>query len=422
MSQFRVGQSIADIQVQVNEDHDQTLFVVTNTGGYHWILTTEENQEIDHDHAQAAYPQMFLHSQTNPNTDNTQWLGLYHDGNDGSIVVGSGDLVLSASSGLVAISGTLSAHASDNGETDYVTLSHDGTQGIVETSAGELRYLPSSGVVRCRGAGNSTLIVDSTNSVARIGIVFADTSNNNHMRIQSDTSPQQCAISLASTAGRHLVITDETNVNNNHDHGATTNPTLFVHSATDPDTDNTQWVSLYHNQNQGRIETGVGELVLSGASGQVGVSGTLAVMNNAGEEAGSTSISHDGTNGVISVVTGDMVLTSAAQIYLSGGVRHGYINITDSDTPYSAVATDYIIGCDTNGGVLEIDLPAASTAGEGRVLVIKDEGGNAGSNNITIDPNGTEQIDNGGSGTPVTISANYVSISLYSDGSNWFIF
>jgi hypothetical protein len=52
------------------------------------------------------------------------------------------------------------------------------------------------------------------------------------------------------------------------------------------------------------------------------------------------------------------------------------------------------------------------------MLVIKDIGGEAGSNNITIDPNGSEKID--GQSTLV-IAANSGSAMIFCDGSHWFI-
>lgn len=53
----------------------------------------------------------------------------------------------------------------------------------------------------------------------------------------------------------------------------------------------------------------------------------------------------------------------------------------------------------------------------GRIIVINDGGGNAGTNNITIDTEGSETID--GAATLV-ISADNDSVELYSDGVNWF--
>jgi len=50
-----------------------------------------------------------------------------------------------------------------------------------------------------------------------------------------------------------------------------------------------------------------------------------------------------------------------------------------------------------------------------RTVIIKDSGGNAGINNITIDIEGSETID--GNSTFV-IDSNYGSITLYCDGIN----
>ena len=100
----------------------------------------------------------------------------------------------------------------------------------------------------------------------------------------------------------------------------------------------------------------------------------------------------------------------------AGAVK--YRSKANSDSPYSVVASDYIIGVNTTGGAVEIDLQAASSAGAGRMLIIKDIGGAAGTNNITIDPNGSEKID--GQSTLV-IAANSGSVMLFCDGSNYFI-
>ena len=51
------------------------------------------------------------------------------------------------------------------------------------------------------------------------------------------------------------------------------------------------------------------------------------------------------------------------------------------------------------------------------MIVIKDAGGLAGTNNITIATEGAEKID--GLDTLV-INNNYNSVTLYSDGTNWF--
>ena len=75
------------------------------------------------------------------------------------------------------------------------------------------------------------------------------------------------------------------------DHGAQTNPTLFVHSATNPDTANDEWTSLTHDATNGVIATGSGDLILQPTSGNVGIGTTdpLAPLDVT-TEAGGTGV------------------------------------------------------------------------------------------------------------------------------------
>ena len=62
---------------------------------------------------------------------------------------------------------------------------------------------------------------------------------------------------------------------------------------------------------------------------------------------------------------------------------------------------------------------ASSDCVDGRIIIIKDESGGAGANNITVTTQGSETID--GNST-ATIDVNYGSLRLYSNGTNWFSF
>jgi len=77
---------------------------------------------------------------------------------------------------------------------------------------------------------------------------------------------------------------------------------------------------------------------------------------------------------------------------------------------------EVIIGVDTSSSAVTITLATADCKA-GKVVIINDEGGNAGTNNITVATEGSETID--GSAT-ATISSNNGTLRLYSDGSNWF--
>lgn len=94
-----------------------------------------------------------------------------------------------------------------------------------------------------------------------------------------------------------------------------------------------------------------------------------------------------GSTGVDPVLAG---LTGGTNITVTNGpgsitIDANVLNITsldDTDSPYTALATDYYLSCNVSAGVLTIDLPDAPTTG--RVFIVKDSGGDAGANNITV--------------------------------------
>jgi hypothetical protein len=91
-----------------------------------------------------------------------------------------------------------------------------------------------------------------------------------------------------------------------------------------------------------------------------------------------------------------------------------------NSSTYSVQLGDSLLGVIyTPSGTVSISLPAASTY-INKVLTIVDEGGSAGSNNITITPGGGNNIAGQGS---ISITTNYGSLNLYSNGSNaWFMY
>lgn len=69
-------------------------------------------------------------------------------------------------------------------------------------------------------------------------------------------------------------------------------------------------------------------------------------------------------------------------------------------------------------GAVTINLPDATTLQAGTTVVIFDKSGAAATNNITIDPNGSQTIN--GASTAI-INQNYGSTRIQTDGANWFI-
>jgi hypothetical protein len=92
------------------------------------------------------------------------------------------------------------------------------------------------------------------------------------------------------------------------------------------------------------------------------------------------------------------------------------IKRTATATSMTADIHDYLIGVTNTASPRIVTLPSAATI-SGKEYVVKDESGNAGTNNITVATAGAETID--GAAT-ATIATNYGSVKVYSDGTNWF--
>ena len=96
-----------------------------------------------------------------------------------------------------------------------------------------------------------------------------------------------------------------------------------------------------------------------------------------------------------------------------------FVNVTTiSAATYDLLVTDYILNVayTGTGEVTSLTLPTAQVEA-GRIIKIVDTGGNASTNNITIDTEGSETIN--GEATYV-IDVDYGVVELYCDGTNWF--
>jgi hypothetical protein len=104
------------------------------------------------------------------------------------------------------------------------------------------------------------------------------------------------------------------------------------------------------------------------------------------------------------------------QLQSYGGIIRNTTTVNSAS--YSLNASDDILLVSyTSTGAVSLTLPSAQCV-DGRAIVIKDSGGTAGTNNITIGTENAETID--GSATKV-ISSNYGSVKLISNGANWFV-
>jgi len=162
-------------------------------------------------------------------------------------------------------------------------------------------------------------------------------------------------------------------------------------------------------------------------SGTLVVQGVLTastfVVNQTDTISGSTIFgnSNDDTHQITgSLYVGDasspstfQVTPSTSQI-ITQGLRVNYRSVTSAGT---SSTSDYILGFG-GAGALEYRIHSASDAGVGALLLVKDELSSRGGA-ITLSASSGDTIDGNGF---YEITGSSPAISLYSNGTNWFVF
>lgn len=114
----------------------------------------------------------------------------------------------------------------------------------------------------------------------------------------------------------------------------------------------------------------------------------------------------DGTN---------LVQLNSNRILLNGSQQIKRTAVADAD--YVIPPGDYLVSMESLSAPRTVTVPDASTSFAGRTYIVKDADCLAGTHNITLDPAGTDTIDNA---TTLVMSTNCESITFSSDGgTNW---
>lgn len=108
---------------------------------------------------------------------------------------------------------------------------------------------------------------------------------------------------------------------------------------------------------------------------------------------------------------------SGTSLSLDVALFHKSISIDDTDSPYSLQTDDYLLFVDSSTASVVVDLPTAQCLA-GRTIVIKDSGGSASVNNITVTTEGAEDIE---FASTLTLNADGAAVTITANSSNWFI-
>lgn len=223
---------------------------------------------------------------------------------------------------------------------DYIEMYHDQTTGIIKT-------------------GNSINVIANQIKVNAIhGQWNFKTNGVNTLFMDLNRNFDQGVFGISSfEIGNQMILTNLLNYNHDHDHVPQDNPTLYIHSDTDPDGDNTEWLSLSHDKTNAVFGLGSGAYTFP--DGNVGIGEispeTLVEMTSTAPYFtyhNSTEENTDGGRESIMYFKGEKTDTSEhtlASITVahdgSGDDRLGYMsfaaNHDDADTPTEVFKLGY---------------------------------------------------------------------------------
>jgi len=134
-------------------------------------------------------------------------------------------------------------------------------------------------------------------------------------------------------------------------------------------------------------------------------SGTATPASNAFTLTGSGGITTSASGSTVTIDgSGEQVITITS--------------LDNTDSPYTVLSSDYYMSCDVSGGTLTIDLPDAPTTG--KVYIVKDAGGDANTNNITVTTSGGIVTIDGA--TARVISTDYAALQFVFNGTSYEVF
>jgi len=175
-----------------------------------------------------------------------------------TLAADTGKITLAPTSGGVVVSET-------GGKT--LTMLHDGTDAKITSSSGDLYLIPAA-------AALDVMVGDNTANY-RLNLVGAsggsslfswrETSGSVRSQLTANYGFDQFAFYVSSSVGNQLILATDNATSKDYDHDSETDPALYIQSAVDPDTDNTEYIKLQYNSttDKGVLKVGKGYLQIS---------------------------------------------------------------------------------------------------------------------------------------------------------------
>ena len=275
----------------------------------------------------------------------------------------------------------------------------DGSAKLPAVDGSQLTNLPSALVSSVNGATGAVNIYadDSTLNIDGTALVLTGTGATSTLNVDVGTAANKI-VQLDGTA--KLPAVDGSQLTNLPSALVTSVNTATGAVVLDTDDIAEGAANLYFTT--GRVDTQVATLPMSTLS-------DVAYTAGAGIDNYVLTYDHSSTSWGAEAAAG------------GGGSRPTVTALTA--TPYTIGTTDSAIGASEleraylcSSSAATVNLPTAVGL-SGVKLQIK----NLLATTITIDPDGTEQIDLGGAGVAFTLTVQYSSVTLMSDNSNWYV-
>jgi hypothetical protein len=212
---------------------------------------------------------------------------------------------------------TVFVHSANQSTTEWISFAHNQTDGAIDVGTGVLKFLSEVSFIDTATVISGQTLKLNDNSQLSFGNSLDSIMEFN----QTDQTNDTLMLGL-DVSSRSFVICDVGDRSFNFAHALQTNPTIFLHSANQS---TTEWLSFAHNQTDGVIATGTGNLQLLPATGNITQVG----------DAGSTSHSLAANDDLF--VSGKFEVDGLA--FFDGGIEsYASIFVVENSLVYSATS------------------------------------------------------------------------------------